>query len=415
MKNLILNKQALNNLFSKDIFLKICLIISSANVVIWFIKKYIFGDREPFWDLVINYCAGQSYINGISPYNYGVGINPLGKCLNESGGLNDAFVYVATIPLLKISSLLAQFDIETIKSFWVIINLFSFFIIFLTSTYIYKINKKYSWYILMLLFSFGGVGFFSFLTGNITTLAATFISIGIYFYLKKNINIFCLCICIAALVRPQLFLFILLPFMEENKKYFLNVIFYSFTIAILFFYDFIFQKELFFGFLKGLAYVRSDAWFFTFGDGIGLDAIIDQLSYAVLLLFDVYIQPGPSKYSNILWIILSSIILLSTYFFLTKKNISKKINKTNSIALGIVIITLCLPRLQMYDLILAIPAVHCIAINIMSEKQKRLSFLGFAMLSIMYAVHDLNSPLFLFSLIFFYYTLIQFTNNFRKA
>ena len=55
----------------------------------------------------------------------------------------------------------------------------------------------------------------------------------------------------------------------------------------------------------------------------GLDAIIDQLSYAVLLLFDVYIQPGPSKYSNILWIILSSIILLSTYFFLTKKNISK--------------------------------------------------------------------------------------------
>ena len=127
----------------------------------------------------------------------------------------------------------------------------------------------------MLLFSFGGVGFFSFLTGNITTLAATFISIGIYFYLKKNINIFCLCICIAALVRPQLFLFILLPFMEENKKYFLKVIFYSFTIAIFFFYDFIFQKELFFGFLKGLAYVRSDAWFFTFGDGIGLDAIID--------------------------------------------------------------------------------------------------------------------------------------------
>ena len=182
MKNLILNKQALNNLFSKDIFLKICLIISSANVVIWFIKKYIFGDREPFWDLVINYCAGQSYINGISPYNYGVGINPLGKCLNESGWLNDAFVYVATIPLLKISSLLAQFDIETIKSFWVIINLFSFFIIFFTSTYIYKINKKYSWYILMLLFSFGGVGFFSFLTGNITTLAATFISIGIYFF-----------------------------------------------------------------------------------------------------------------------------------------------------------------------------------------------------------------------------------------
>lgn len=220
MKNSILSKQALTNLFSKDIILKICLAISSLNVAIWFIKKYIHGNREPFWDLVINYCAGLSYINGISPYNYGIGINPLGKCLDESHGMNDAFVYVASVPLLKLSSLLGQFNIETVKNLWVIVNLFSFFIILFTSIYIYKINKKYSWYILMLLFSFGGVGFFSFLTGNIAILAATFISIGIYFYLKKNINIFCLCVCLAALLRPQFFLFILMPFMQENKKYF---------------------------------------------------------------------------------------------------------------------------------------------------------------------------------------------------
>ena len=46
-------------------------------------------------------------------------------------------------------------------------------------------------------------------------------------------------------------------------------------------------KEMFIGFLKGVAYVRSDAFFWTFGDGIGLDAIIDQLPYAILLLFDI--------------------------------------------------------------------------------------------------------------------------------
>ena len=36
---------------------------------------------------------------------------------------------------------------------------------------------------------------------------------------------------------------------------------------------------MFIGFLKGVAYVRSDAFFWSFGDGIGL-AIIDQLPYA---------------------------------------------------------------------------------------------------------------------------------------
>jgi len=407
-----LNKKNLVNFLNKEIFLKLCLLISSFNVLLWFFKKYISGDRQPFWDLVVNYCAGQSYLNNISPYKYGIGINPLGKCLSESGGLNDAFVYVATVPLLKISSLLAQLDIEIVKNIWVIISFFSFIIIFLSSIYIYKIKKNSLWFIVILLFSFGGTIFFSFLTGNISIISATIISIGIYFYLKKRIDIFCIFVCLAALLRPQFFMFILIPFIHEKNKFFFKFIFYSFIVSILFFYDFLFQKEFFLGFLNGLAYVRSDAWFFTFGDGIGLDAIIDQLPYAILLLFDVYVQSGPSSYSNILWIILSSTILIGTYFFLINKNSVNKKNKLLSLALGIVIITACLPRLQMYDLILAIPATYYIGSNMLPKKSKVASYLGFGILFSMYAVHDINTPLFIFFLIYFFFLI---NNNFLKS
>ena len=416
MKNFILNKKIPNNLFLKEFFLKACLVLSSFHVIIWFIKKYTLGNREPFWDLVINYCAGQSYINGINPYKFAIGINPLGKCLNESGGLNDGFSYVATVPLLKLSGLFAQLDIELVKNLWIVIILFSLFTIFFTSIHIYKIKKKYLWFMLMTLFSFGGVGFFSFLTGNISILCGTLISIGIYFYIqKKNIDVFCLFVCFAALLRPQFFLFILLPFMEENKKYIIKVFFYSFIVFIFFFYDFVFQKEMFIGFLKGVAYVRSDGFFWTFGDGIGLDAIIDQLPYAILLLFDIYIQAGPSKYSNFLWIIIASIILLGSYLLLNRKNSSKKINQSTSIALGVIIITACLPRLQMYDLILALPATYCIGMYLMEKNQKMVSLLGFIILTIMYAVHDINAPLFLFFMILFYFMTEQYKNFFIRA
>ena len=402
-------KKKLKNYINKESLLKLCLLISSFNVVLWYYKKFIYGDRQPFWDLIVNYCAGQSYLNNISPYKYGIGNNPLSKCLFESGGLNDGFFYVATIPLLKLSSLLAQFDVETIKSSWVLVNLLSLITIFYTSAYIYKTKIKLSWYLIILLFSFGGVNFFSLLTGNISIVAATFISIGIFFYTKNKTDIFCLLVCLAALLRPQFFMFILIPFMEKDKKYFLKFLFYSLTISILFFYDYFFNKELFFGFLKGLAFVRSDGWFFTYGDGIGLDAIIDQMPYAILLMFDSYIQSGPSKYSNFAWMIIASILLIGAYNFLRKKDSVIKINRLNSIALGTIIITACLPRLQMYDLFLAIPATHYIANNLMINRNKNISFFGFAILIIIYSVHDINARLFVFFLIYFYYFI---NNNF---
>ena len=412
MINLKLNKKKFNLLLNKDLFLKICLLISSFNICLWFFKKFIFGDREPFWDMIINYCAGQAYINNINPYEYGIGINPLRECLSDFGNMNDGFVYVSTVILVKLSSLFSLFDIEVIKNFWYLISIFSLIVIIFTSKNIYKEKINYYWYSLILFFSFGGIYLFSYLTGNISLLAATIISIGIYFYKKRKINTFCILVCLAATLRPQFFLFILLPFMQEKREYFFKIIIFSFMIISIFLYDFFLNKELFYGFLKGLAYVRSDSWFFTFGDGIGLDAIIDQLPYAIISYFDIYVQPGPSKYSNIIWLILASTFLIGTYVFLRKENNLKKININEecSLALGVIIITACLPRLQMYDLILAIPATYCLGNNLMLKKEKLVSLFGFIILIFMFAVHDLNAPIFIFFTIFLYFYL----KNFKK-
>ena len=69
----------------------------------------------------------------------------------------------------------------------------------------------------------------------------------------------------------------------------------------------------------------------------------------------------------------------------------------------------------MYDLILALPATYCIGMYLMEKNQKMVSLFGFIILSIMYAVHDINAPLFLFFMILFYFMTEQYKNFFIRA
>ena len=66
----------------------------------------------------------------------------------------------------------------------------------------------------------------------------------------------------------------------------------------------------------------------------------------------------------------------------------------------------------MYDLILALPATYCILFN--GKKSKDGISSWFYFLSI-YAVHDINAPLFLFFMVLFYFMTEQYKNFFIRA
>ena len=59
------------------------LIIVTSNSLIYLFEKYITGDRYIFFDLPLNYCAGELFSNNISPYGFGLGKAPLIECVNK--------------------------------------------------------------------------------------------------------------------------------------------------------------------------------------------------------------------------------------------------------------------------------------------------------------------------------------------
>ena len=62
----------LNKKKTIEIILLVSLVIVTFNLLIYFFEKYIQGDRYIFFDLPLNYCAGQLFSNNISPYGFGL-------------------------------------------------------------------------------------------------------------------------------------------------------------------------------------------------------------------------------------------------------------------------------------------------------------------------------------------------------
>ena len=109
---------------------------------------------------------------------------------------------------------------------------------------------------------------------------------------------------------------------------------------------------------------------------------------------------------------MTSIVFFIITYFLTFEKI-KKDSLQKNIALGLVVTTACLPRMQQYDLFLVIPALFFLGFSLMNSQKKNNSIIGFTFLLIMFAVQDIRTPIFLMlSIIFiFYLEKIKFFQN----
>ena len=390
----------MKKIITKENLLNLILFLSSINILIWFYKKYLIGSREVFWDLSINYCAGKIYSIGQTPYGL-LANNPIADCIKNAAGLNEAFAYNYTIPLVKFFSLFSFIEFADLQKIWFLVICLCTFYIFKNTKVIFAKNKNSLLFLIILFFSFGGVFFQSLLTGNISIIGFTLISFGLLSFYKKNINNFALYILIASLIKPHFFFYLLIGFIYKGKKFF-NKFFLSLLILLLIYsIDFFFNKEIFLDFLNTMQTMKSDFWFFSFGGGIGIVSITEQLPSQILSLLNIYLSSGPSIFSSIFWIFSSSIILIgSMYFFSIKKDwiLSKK---KLFLAFSILIVTMCLPRIAFYELYIIIPVKFYLLNKFFNSSNKFLSNLGFIFLIVMFGVHDINSIFFLISSISF--------------
>ena len=363
-------------------FIFIPLYLSSFNILSNFVEKKIIGSFSIFGDFLVYRCAGINYLNKESPY----GINKLQECLNSYPNSLDFFYPPITLNFFK---LFAYFDLSIALFIWGIIVFLSLFSIIFFSYKFFGKNISFFIFLLIFLFSFGGINWTGIMTGNISILVYGLISLGVFFLYKKKNNYFYSLVILISLIKPTYIIFILLPILipnsqkiKELKKIFLFTIFFLFIYLL----SYLNNQVLFNQFLTSLAYARSPEFISIFGQGTGLSSIIDFFLISLTKIFYLDINNLIAK--NVIWM---GIILIFIFYFLL--NDVKKNFFNNNLALGICLITLCYPILKHYECFLIVPCLFFL-INDFKTKFK------YVLLILMFSLHDKYS-LFLILIITF--------------
>ena len=370
-----------------NFFIFIPLYISSFNILSNFFEKKILGSFSIFGDFLIYRCAGINYLNKESPY----GVNKLQECLNSYPNSLDFFYPPITLSFFKFFS---YFEINQAIFLWGLIVFSSLFLIVYYSYKFFGKNISFFIFLLIFLFSFGGINWTGIITGNISILIYGLISLGIFFIFEKKNNYFYILISLISLIKPTYFIFILLPILisetsriKELKKIFL------FFIIVLFIYllSYLNNPDLFNQFINSLVYARSSEFISIFGQGLGLSSIIDFFINSFLKNFQLDINYSLTK--NIIWLVVISLFI--SYFLMVQYRKKEILN--NKLALSLCLITLCYPILKHYECYLVVPCLFFLISNFKTKFK-------YILLLTMFSVHDKYS-LFLILIIAFTYEI----------
>jgi len=238
---------------------------------------------------------------------------------------------------------LTNFDYLTVIKFWFLFLMLSFALIPIILFKIFEINLKKSF---IFIFCFGGISLSVFFTGNLSIFLTTLFAISLFFLNKSKDHYFYLILSFLSLIKFPYLIFFGLPFLinKLKKEVFINSFLYISSIIFIYLIFFYFNNELFFSWIDSLKFSKNIG---DQGDfGRGLFKIIN--SYFFNIQYLNYI---------IYFLITGSLFIFLIFLFKNSKILTKKVNKNLAIALGIIALSICLPRLKSYDILIIIPCL----------------------------------------------------------
>ena len=345
----------------KSRYLDIVLIIISFYSIYFIVHKFL-GGKVPFWDFHIIYCQSKTFFLGNIPYGFDVH----GDCLDPKITLT-ANLSVSTLELLKYIGLI---NIKTANFLWVFLEIISLFLIFIIFGKIFKFDQNWR-NIFLFFFSFGSVVFFSFFSGNLSVILYGFLAIGIYFLEKRLFNYYYITILFVSLFKFYYLTFLLLPFYILGWKSIKKILITFFLFFVIQYFFYIKNPELtitFFDVIQGKYQEDLPTRFLT---GTGLYSIIEKMPW-IFLGINNFENSFFSLQTNLfIWFIISSTIFLSILYCLNNKKIKNSKNHfLFCISFGILVISLIIPRLVVYDLILTVPILFYLLNRIDFKKFK---------------------------------------------
>ena len=133
--------------------------------------------------------------------------------------------------------------------------------------------------LLLIIFSFGGTIFFSFISGNLSFILYGFIALGIYFLYLKKFNYFYLTILFVSLFKFYYLTFLLLPFYILGWKSLKNIFLYFFFFILIQYFFYLKNPELTIAFLDIIQGNFQEDLPTRFQTGTGLYSIIEKIPW----------------------------------------------------------------------------------------------------------------------------------------
>ena len=271
----------------------------------------------------------------------------------------------------------------TIK-FWFFFLFLSFLSIPIIFFKIFKLNLKFLY---IFLICFGGIALSVFFTGNLSIVLSVFFAISLFFLSKEKDHLFYFILSFLSLIKFPYLIFFGIPFLlrDLNKEIFINTFIYLICIISIYLIFFYLNNELFINWINSL---KFSEFIGDKGDlGRGLFRILD--SY--------FISENYLKY--VIYFLISGGLFLFSIFLFKNSEILK--NKNVAIAFSVIVLSMLLPRLKSYDVLVTIPCLFFIIQTLNFKISKFLnSSIKFLLFLMLFCWTSPYAPIILYIIIF---------------
>ena len=371
-------KKNINTLFL-TILIVTTIIVFSRNFYNEILQKYLSNPnffQVFFSDFYLIYAGSEILNQGNNPYKEWLEIH-------NSPFFNPPIVFY-------FFKFITNFEYTTIVKFWFLFVFISYLSIPIILFKIFKINSKFSY---VFLICFGGISLSVFFTGNLSIILSGFFAISLFFLSKEKDHFFYLILSILSLIKFPYLIFFGIPFLlrDLNKEIFIKTFFYLILISSLYLISFYLNNELFIDWINSLEFSKSIG---DEGDfGRGLFRILD--SYIISANYLKYIT----------YFFISGTFFLILIFLFKNSEILK--NKNLALSFSIIALSILLPRLKSYDVLITIPCLFFIIETLNFKFSKFLnSLIKFLLFIMLFCWTSPYAPICLYTIIF----IILFTD-----
>ena len=343
-----------------------------------------------FWDFEVIYCAVKNLLLIQEPY----------KSIYTCSPSHKDFFYPYMPLTLQVFKPLLYLNFFNAKLLWGFLNILIFFYSFLCLKKILKSKYSLILYFLIIIFALDKTVIYSFISGNVSFILFSLFIIAYYHLLTNNRQLFFyFAVIFISLFNIYFLIYLFLPLFLKKK----NSLFYiSVSIFItlgIYYLDWIYEKDFFISYIKSFQTTLGGTAHGS--SGIGFLNLFQK--------FSEYFSYNNFQTPIFLYLSFTTITLYIFFRIISKIDFNKE--KTLFSALILLFLSILLPRLVVYEMILIVPLMLYLIENLEKFYTKKYTKVIFLVFFSFFLINGDSSLTFLLVILTFFITFLPAWRN----